>query len=282
MRDPVILIGAARSGTKILRDILAAGTGTATVPYDVNYIWRYGVRDVPHDLLDPSKLTERQAAFIRKALPGQAKAAPGDILIEKTVANTLRVPYVEAVLPGARYVHLIRDGRDVTESAMTQWQAPPDWRALWVKLRGMPLANAGYAAWFAGNFVSGRLKGRGGGRVWGPRYPGIDEDVAALPLHLVCARQWRACVEQARADLGAIPAERVFEIRYEDFIAGEAALAGLVSALRLPDPDAIVAAHRARVRPQAANRWPTLPEQVRAEVEAELAETLASLEYPPR
>jgi hypothetical protein len=57
---PIFLVGAARSGTKFLRDILVAGQGTAAVPYDLNYIWRYRVADVSHDILDPSHLSAKQ------------------------------------------------------------------------------------------------------------------------------------------------------------------------------------------------------------------------------
>lgn len=144
----VIVIGAARSGTKFLRDILAAGAGVAVVPYDVNYVWRIGVGSAPDDCLEPAQLTDRQRRFIRSTLPALAHMKPGEILLEKTVSNTLRVAFVEAVLPQARYVHLIRDGRDVTESAMRLWQAPPSWGSLIDKFRNMPLANFGYAAQF--------------------------------------------------------------------------------------------------------------------------------------
>src|SRR4051812_20775701 len=40
--QPVIVIGAARSGTKLLRDSLATHADVARVPYDVNYVWRFG------------------------------------------------------------------------------------------------------------------------------------------------------------------------------------------------------------------------------------------------
>ena len=40
--EPIVLIGAARSGTKILRDALATALGVPQVPYDVGYVWRYG------------------------------------------------------------------------------------------------------------------------------------------------------------------------------------------------------------------------------------------------
>ena len=275
----IVHIGAARSGTKFLRDVLAAGRGTAAVPYDVNYVWRHGAERAPHDRLDPADLTEAQARFIRRTLPRLARARPDEILIEKTVSNTLRVPYVAAVLPEARFVHLVRDGRDVTESAIRQWQAPPDWRALAAKLRTMPLANLGYATWFAGNLASGLGAGRRGGKVWGPRYPGIEADAQRLSLVEVCALQWRHSVETARADLTRLPADRVFEIRYEELVADESALATLVDDLALPNAAGICAAWRRTVRRPRGCQRRSLAADEQARLAPILTPTLSDLSY---
>ena len=129
-------------------------------------------------------------------------------------------------------MHLIRDGRDVTESAMRLWQAPPSWGNLLGKFRNMPLANLGYAAWFFWNLTKGLFVGRKGGKVWGPRYPGIEQDVQSLSLTQVCAHQWLASVEKAIADLRSIPQDRVFQISYEELVADDRALLRLIGAIR--------------------------------------------------
>ena len=278
---PIIIIGAARSGTKFLRDVLAASPDAAAVPYDVNYVWRYKAGDADDDVLDPATLTPARADFIRKTLPTLARARPGQVLIEKTVSNSLRVPFVAAVFPDARFVHLIRDGRDVTESAMRQWQAPPNWKALWQKLRGIPLANLGYVFWFAGNFVSGLFSGRKGGNVWGPRFPGIMDLAGKADLAEICARQWVASVERASADLAALPeaGTRVFEIRYEDLIADEAALRDLAEKLDLADPDAVVASFKKRLRPGEPAQWRALPGPDLAILQTTLTPTLTANGY---
>ena len=110
------------------------------------------------------------------------------------MSNTLRVPFVSSVFPEARFVHLIRDGREVTESAMRQWSAPPDWRNLVTKLRDLRSLNPGYALWFAHNAALGAISGRKGGKVWGPRYPGIESDAQTKPLVELCALQWQYSV----------------------------------------------------------------------------------------
>ena len=277
---PVVLIGAARSGTKFLRDVLAAGSGTAAVPYDVNYVWRAGQEEMPHDALDPNTARPMHAARIRARLVRLSRAAPDDVLIEKTVSNTLRVPFVERVLPGARYIHLVRDGRDVVESAMRQWSRSPDWAVLIRKLMAEPLANTRYALWFSRNLLIGRVaQGRGGGKVWGPRYPGIGEDVRRLSLAGVCARQWAESVRTARRDLAALPPDRVFTVRYEALTAGPEALSNLLDGLALPKPERVLEAWRDAVRPQAEAMWLRLPEADRASIDRSAGTELRALGY---
>ena len=126
---PVIIIGAARSGTKFIRDVLASADGVCAVPYDVNYIWRSGLPSNTHDALQPEQLSEKSVSKIRNSLSSLAGVEAGEVLVEKTVSNSLRVKYVEKVFPNARYVHIVRDGRESTYSAMKQWVARPDWNS---------------------------------------------------------------------------------------------------------------------------------------------------------
>ncbi len=51
MSDVVIVIGAARSGTKVLREMLAASPNVAAVSFDVNFIWRTGNEGEANDVL---------------------------------------------------------------------------------------------------------------------------------------------------------------------------------------------------------------------------------------
>ena len=146
---------------------------------------------------------------------------------------------------------------------MRLWQAPPDWQALWTKLRSMPLANMGYVAWFGWNTAKGLLSKRKGGKVWGPRYPGIEEDAAKLSLPEICAWQWRHSVETARRDLAELPASRVTEIRYEEFVSGPDALAGLIEHAGLDDAEAIESARARMLRPGAGGKWRNLPDDER-------------------
>jgi hypothetical protein len=278
-QSPIFVIGAARSGTKFLRDCLRGDERIAAVPYDVNYIWRYGQPNDSDDVLLPGSIESKQASFIRRTIEGQARLKDGKVLLEKTVSNSLRVPFVEAVFPGARYVHLVRDGRDVATSAIKEWSAPPDYRRLVEKLRRLPLASLPYLVWYLRNSVFNRGANTSGHvRVWGPRYPGIHADLQTLSLAQVCAIQWKKSVDFARADLAALPSERVFHIRYEDLVQDRSVIAQLATALDL-DSASITRTWEQTVSPAQKRPLTTAQLAIREEIETIQATTLGVFGY---
>jgi Sulfotransferase family len=282
MQKPIIILGAARSGTKILRDVLGASEFIKTVPYDVSYIWRHGNESQLDDALSERQAGPAQKVFIRKHLCRLAKLTESENahLLEKTVGNTLRVDFVNAIFPDAKYIHLIRDGRAVSESAMRMWNAPPDYRQLLVKLKSMPFGNARYGAWFARNFIKGLASGRQGGRVWGPRYPGIFEDESALPLSEVCAKQWAHSISYTRASLDKLDPGRVFEMRYEDFVRQPQRILDLADFLSLPDPGLVQRSYEANVESTSVDKWrQRLSLQDQQCIERVAGETLCELGY---
>lgn len=217
---PVILLGAARSGTKLLRSIVAASGQFAEVPYDVNFAWRYGRESWAHDALPVESLRPRTARFLRRWLPHTAGLPEGSLaFVEKTVGNTLRPDFVRAVFPEARYIAIVRDGRDVVRSAERCWREPPDAAYLVEKLRIYPWRQcAHYAAKYA-IAVAGRASGLSNRvRTWGPRYPGIDEDLRQLTLTEVCARQWAASIESYERARGGLGAGQLLELCYESLL----------------------------------------------------------------
>lgn len=216
--QPLILIGAARSGTKMLRDLIAGHPRVARVPYDINFIWRLGNEELPHDEIPARGGTRAVRGRIRRFVRGSL--TPGaTCVVEKTVSNCLRVPFVASVFPEARYIHLIRDGRDVVESVYRQWSAPPDWSYILRKGRWFPLREAsGYALGYALKLARRVGSDSAPVEAWGQRYEGIDEDLRARDLIEVCAIQWARSVEKASADLATIPPGRVLTVRYEEFV----------------------------------------------------------------
>lgn len=221
-RAPVLVVGAGRSGTNLLRDVLCCFPGFATWPCDeINYIWRHGNRAAPTDELTAADARPEVVAYIRRAFDRQRRRAGGDTVVEKTCATTLRVAFASRVVPEARFVVIVRDGRDVTPSAMRRWTAGLDVRYLARKARFVPVGDLPYYALrYARSRVARRRDPQGRLSTWGPRFEGLDAAVRERPLAEVCALQWSRCVETADAQLAAaVDPAAVHRLRYEDLVA---------------------------------------------------------------
>lgn len=215
LRRLVVIVGAARSGTKMLRDCLR-DMGAGVVPYDVNFLWRTGNESFPSDELPANLAQPEIAQRVQRRLAPYAVEAT---VVEKTVSNTLRVPFVWTLFPETRFVHLVRDGVDVVESAYRQWSARPDWRYTWAKLANFPPTVAPRYVLRYGREALRRQIGRGTVPVWGPRYAGIETDVQEHGILFACARQWQKCVTLAQTGLEIVPPEQQLELVYEEFVA---------------------------------------------------------------
>jgi hypothetical protein len=254
---PVILLGAARSGTKLLRGILAAHPRLGAVPYDINYVWTLGQHRLGHDQLDPASLTEETREFIRDFVDRFAQPGSGPGVIEKTVSNTLRVPFVEAVFPEALYVEIVRDGRDVAASAREQWLSRSSSGAILTKLKTFPIRHAWqYGVDYLGGYLGRLVPGRTRMACWGPRYEGIAGDLERLSLVEVCAHQWSRCVSASRQGLTAIPADRVHHLKYEDLVGDtEASVGGVLDFLGMELEPAVTDFCRDQVSHRNIGKW---------------------------
>jgi hypothetical protein len=144
---------------------------------------------------------------------------PGVRVLEKTCANSLRVEFVRAVFPEAFVIHLIRDGRAVSESARRMWRAKPQLGYLVEKVRWVPVSDIPYYGWRYLRYQAARFRSRESVQgSWGPRFEGLDELSVKLPLLEVCGVQWSKCVEAAAASLGGMPQELCLTLRYEDLV----------------------------------------------------------------
>jgi len=246
---PVLVVGAARSGTKFLRRLLAAHPVCAFVPYGIPMVWRTGNEAVPHDALPASACTPAVAEAIRSHVATLAWAAHPSrtrLLVEKTCANALRVPFVLQVYPEARVIHLVRDGRDAVPSAYRRWHAAVSWRYRFRKAAFLPTGTVVRQGWQA---LKNRLTtSRSGTPRWGPHYPGMADDVQAGDLRQVCVNQWTACVTRAHDALEPVSAERVFSLRYESLVSEPTCLDRLADFLDLPSAGAFHAYYTATVR----------------------------------
>jgi Sulfotransferase family len=121
--SPAFLVGCPGSGTTVLDTILAAHPDVRAVE-EARAPWR----SLPRETQATGQTTESLRTWASEHQNGAALLLDGD------PSNTLRVPFLRAVFPEARFVHLVRDGRDVAQAlhaANPQELLPPDstrWR----------------------------------------------------------------------------------------------------------------------------------------------------------
>lgn len=216
----VIIIGAPRSGTNMLRDVLTSLPGTCTWPCDeINYIWRHGNIGYPSDDIPISLLKENIREYILKQFDKIRVKYDSQIVIEKTCANTLRIPFVDKVLPEAKYINIIRDGIDATGSAKLRWKSKVDIKYIFKKVQYVPLVDLPF---YATRYIWSRMykffSKQKRLAFWGPIFNDIDDILKEHSLDEVCAIQWQRCVEASEEILSTMPEDKVLHLRYENFV----------------------------------------------------------------
>ena len=219
--ENILIIGAPRSGTNMLRDMLAKLPKVGTWPCDeINYIWRHGNVRYPSDEFTREMATPDVKRYIRAQFDRFAKSQQLDVVVEKTCANSLRVGFVDAVLPDAKFIFIVRDGVDVVGSAALRWKASLDIPYLMAKARYVPIADLPY---YATKYLSSHLYRLVSKEKrlssWGPKLNNMEAIVKNHSLLQVCALQWKACVNRSKEELSKIDPERVIKVKYEELVA---------------------------------------------------------------
>lgn len=217
---PVIIVGAPRSGTNLLRDTLTTLNDVASWPCDeINYIWRHGNVLFPSDEIPVTKLSSSIRQYIQKQFCVIHKKYKVGFVVEKTCANSLRLPFVDSVLPNAKYIFIYRDGIDVTGSAKKCWAAKLDISYIYEKVKFVPKVDLPYYAlryFWARIFrlfsSEKRLP------FWGPTLVDMQFLLQNYSLNEVCALQWQRCVEKSEQAFASMPSDKVVRVRYEDFV----------------------------------------------------------------
>lgn len=279
----VIIVGAPRSGTNMLRDVLTSFEGIATWPCDeINYIWRHGNVRYPSDEIPAERATPTVQKYIQQRFNDIRERYNADIVVEKTCANTLRVPFVDAVVPNAKYIFIYRDGIDATGSAKERWTAQLDIPYILEKVRFVPKADLPYYGlryfWARVYRLISREKRLA---FWGPALNNMQSILQNHTLNEVCALQWQRCVDNAEKAFSEMPADKVVRVRYEDFVHQPVQeLARILEFMgKEVEPDKITRAVEG-VSPRSLGKGrKALGEQEVANLEALVGETLKRYDY---
>lgn len=304
MDKPIIILGAARSGTTLMAETILA-KHPAVAYWNEPRVWRYGHAYRMSDVLRREDATPKVKAFLQKRFDDYLEASGRDRFMEKHPSNCFRMPFVLEIFPDARVVHIIRDGREVALSAAKDWagtghealdsrqlrEAPRPtriWKTLLKRLRLSDhvtdlttlLELPAYAPRFAGFLL--RQGFRNSMMPWGPRFPGISAVRRTYSLLETCAIQWDLSVRVARSACQSLPPHQYMELRYEDLLSEPQHHVSRVLefASLSASMDTIESLTRGVVRRDSL-KWPHQLSAAEVEgVEALTASTLLELGYP--
>ncbi len=215
---PIFIVGAPRSGASRLSGMLSRVPGVVRID-DRNWIDACPGLDAGQRGHDSHRLVLRDATSeLKQAIvDGLApRLRPVDgrapVLLDAAPRNALRVPFLSAIFPAARFVYLFRDVRET--------------------LSGM------LDAWSSGNYVTCPTLPDWDGPPWSLLLtPGWRES-RGRPLAEVVARQWSTCTRLLLDDLEALDPEAWCVTSYDRVLeTPQPELARLCAFLGLPlDP----------------------------------------------
>lgn len=229
------IIGSPRSGTTILGDILGMHPQIAQW-YEPYFVWDYYLGLKETDIREVWEVTPKAKHLIRREFDYFRKKSRKDVIIDKSPEHSFKILFVNEVFPEARWIHILRDGRDVTLSIHKEWEKRRfiienkdfiafvrvakgmlsrqpflrhKWKALCYELRHVrslkPSELLNKSKW----------QGQSG---WGPRFQGWKEVLKVRSVLQFNAYQWLESINEIYKDLCILPADKVLEVRYEGLI----------------------------------------------------------------
>jgi hypothetical protein len=242
---PVFIIGGPRSGTHFLYLTLRGHSDLAHWrPSEAHEVWEAdyhpALRGWDSNVLTPADITEDAAARIKRSF--LLCAGTKKRFFDKTPRNVLRVPFIDALFPDARYIFLQRDGRETINSLMNAWRSDRYKTYELPEPHSIPGTDP---KWW--KFVL---------------YPGWKDDRQG-PLEVVAAKQWKLSNDFSLAALKEVDDSRWLRVRYEDVVdRPEEEVGRIMTFLDLPYEDDVRAAAAATrttpvntVTPPEKGKW---------------------------
>ncbi|NEZ59937.1 sulfotransferase family protein [Adonisia turfae] len=119
------IVGCGRSGTTLLGDILSSHNEVSYL-FEPYYLWaaidpRLDILNLFADIepslyLDDSFFLAEHKHRFERCLTKFIQNKKANLLIEKTPLNIFRIGWIEKIYPGAKFIHIVRDGFDVAKS----------------------------------------------------------------------------------------------------------------------------------------------------------------------
>lgn len=302
INKPIIIIGAGRSGTTLLAETILSRHPDIAYLSEPTPIWSSGNAYRTHDILTVNDATPRISRNIISRFERFIFASSKQRFMEKTPRNCLRIPFINKIFPDAKFVHVIRDGREVSLSASNEWKGKPGNaldgqelrklsklpRLFKTSLRGVKKVLAGASFFEIPVYVYRyidlfrRQIFNSDTVLWGVLIPGLKQIRSAHSLMETCAIQWEYCTIRARSAGMLMSKEKYLEVRYEDLIANpRPVVSNICDFLELPINEEILSDLVKEVHESSTiEKWRTnLTAQEIFKIEQLTGSTLLSLGY---
>ncbi|EAW35513.1 sulfotransferase [Lyngbya sp. PCC 8106] len=193
LEKPIFIFGSPRSGTTFL------GNCIAEIP-EISYHFEPVLTKAAARYIYTNQWDKNQAkAFYKRVYSWLLRIhLNGDLrLAEKTPRNCFVLPFLYETFPDARFIHIIRDGRDASISLAKRPWYRNDMR--------------GSGAKDPGGYPFGPIA-----RFW-VEPDRIEEFETTNDVHR-CMWLWRRYLEEASAGAAQLPTDQYYELRYEDLV----------------------------------------------------------------
>jgi hypothetical protein len=237
----IFIVGAARSGTHLLSTMLRSRVDCAYAG-EINHLWQRSVGHCHHDMFSASMANESGEAMMRSYFERLGRQSNKSVVLEKTAANSLRMPYIYRLFPDAAFINIVRDGRDVAISARRKYlgdtrkvtsvncqaacPSPPRHKLLRTMVRQKLSSGASLSELmrYLNRYTTGALNATGLAKqaMWGPRFPGMKELFNSHSLLEVAGLQWRASMEALSSFTESNPSVSMIEVNFEELISDPA------------------------------------------------------------
>lgn len=206
MSNTVFIMGAPRSGTNLLRDLLTSDDRMVTWDCDeINTIWRFGNYLAESDEDNDMVASPRIKDFIHSKF-NSLTDVKNKVIVEKTCANSLRPNFIHDIFPAGKFIIIQRNGFDCALSAKKKVIKGFDLKYQLAKWKYAPLVSLYYI-----------YKSKRAG-IWGPHYKNMELDIKSKSALEVAAIQWKKCNEALLAFEGKMTPSQLIRIRYEDLV----------------------------------------------------------------
>jgi len=237
----VFITGSGRSGTTILENVLGRHPDIAEW-YEPYYLWERYFPVKESDIWEQERLTEHVKKAVQREFEIYGRKSHCPIVLDKSPFHAFNIEIIHRIFPDAKWIHMLRDGRDVCLSLNKEWvkrsrmvtkrdylamldaaktmlQRQPFFRykrmAVLHELRsrtfGTPTASLNKARW-------GSVAG------YGPRFPQWKSYLASHTSLEFNAMQWVQSVSAVLRTWPFLSEKNKIEVRYETFISSPKAL----------------------------------------------------------